>query len=56
MKKLFAAGLALFALVFTMQQAAAQGFQLPNMQVKSNAFEDGGIIPIRFTSHGEVGS
>ena len=34
-------------------QAAAQGFQLPNMQVTSNAFEDGGIIPIRFTSHGD---
>jgi Raf kinase inhibitor-like YbhB/YbcL family protein len=31
----------------------AQGFQLPNMQVTSDAFEDGGIIPIKYTSHGE---
>lgn len=53
MKKLLATSLALFALVFSMNQAAAQGFQLPNMQVKSNAFEDGGVIPIRFTSHGD---
>jgi len=34
-------------------QAAAQGFQLPNIQVTSNAFSDGGIIPLRFTSHGD---
>lgn len=46
--------LSLFALlVFGAGQAFAQGFQLPNMQVTSNAFEDGGIIPIRFTSHGD---
>ncbi len=32
----------------------AQGFQLPNMQVTSDAFEDGGIIPIKYTSHGEM--
>jgi Raf kinase inhibitor-like YbhB/YbcL family protein len=34
-------------------QAQAQGFQLPNMQVTTNAFEDGGIIPIKYTSHGD---
>lgn len=34
-------------------QAAAQGFQLPNMKVASSAFEDGGIIPIKYTSHGD---
>lgn len=34
-------------------QASAQGFNLPNMQVKSDAFPDGGIIPIRYTSHGD---
>ena len=34
-------------------QAFAQGFNLPNMQVTSNAFESGGIIPIRYTSHGD---
>lgn len=34
-------------------QVFAQGFQLPNMQVTSNAFEDGGIIPIKYTSHGD---
>lgn len=38
---------------FGSDQAAAQGFQIPNMQVTSNAFEDGAVIPIRFTSHGE---
>lgn len=38
---------------FGISQASAQGFQLPNMQVTSNAFEDGGIIPIKYTSHGD---
>jgi Raf kinase inhibitor-like YbhB/YbcL family protein len=38
---------------FGASQAFAQGFQLPNMQVTSTAFEDGGIIPIRYTSHGD---
>jgi Raf kinase inhibitor-like YbhB/YbcL family protein len=37
----------------SINQAAAQGFQLPNMQVKSTAFEDGAVIPLKFTSHGE---
>ena len=35
-------------------QASAQGFNLPNMQVKSTAFEDGGIIPLKYTSHGDT--
>jgi len=38
---------------FAAGQVSAQGFQLPNMQVTSNAFEDGGIIPIKYTSHGD---
>ena len=38
---------------FGISQASAQGFNLPNMQVTSTAFEDGGIIPIRYTSHGD---
>lgn len=53
MKKLFGTTLALLALVFSVNQAQAQGFQLPNMQVKSTAFEPGGIIPIRYTSHAD---
>ena len=53
MKKLIGLALACVALVFSAQQSLAQGFQLPNMQVKSNAFADGGIIPIKFTSHGD---
>lgn len=53
MKKLIGIALACMALVFSAQQSLAQGFQLPNMQVKSNAFEDGSVIPIRFTSHGD---
>jgi Raf kinase inhibitor-like YbhB/YbcL family protein len=53
MKKLAGLALALVALVSTVQDAAAQGFQLPNMQVKSKAFEDGGVIPLKFTSHGD---
>ena len=39
--------------IFSANSALAQGFTLPNMQVTSNAFEDGGIIPLKFTSHGE---
>ena len=53
MKKYLCMTVALIATVFSLNQAVAQGFQLPNMQVRSNAFEDGGIIPIRFTSHGD---
>jgi Raf kinase inhibitor-like YbhB/YbcL family protein len=39
--------------LFMSGQAFAQGFNLPNMQVTSTAFEDGGIIPIKYTSHGD---
>jgi Raf kinase inhibitor-like YbhB/YbcL family protein len=53
MKKFFCMTVALIAAIVTFNQAAAQGFQLPNMQVRSNAFEDGGVIPLRFTSHGD---
>jgi hypothetical protein len=44
---------AVLAMAFTLNQSFAQGFQLPNMQVRSTAFEDGGIIPLKFTSHGD---
>lgn len=37
-------------MAFGINQASAQ---LPNMQVTSNAFPDGGIIPIKYTSHGD---
>lgn len=53
MKKIFTVALAVLAMAFTANQVMAQGFQLPNMQVKSNAFEDGGIVPIKFTMHGD---
>src|SRR5688572_8195938 len=53
MKKIFTLALALIAMAFTANQLIAAEFSLPNMQVKSNAFEDGGIIPIKFTSHGD---
>ncbi len=53
MKKFFGTTLALLALVFSVNQAQAQGFQLPNMQVKSTAFESGSVIPIKYTSHGD---
>jgi Raf kinase inhibitor-like YbhB/YbcL family protein len=53
MKKLFPTAFIALALAFTTNQAAAQGFQLPNMQVTSNAFDSGDVIPIRFTSHGD---
>lgn len=52
MKKILGFALALVAMV-SINQAVAQGFQLPNMQVKSTAFEDGAVIPLKFTSHGE---
>ncbi len=52
--KLMNVALPALALVFLgITQASAQGFQLPNMQVFSNAFEDGGIIPLKYTSHGD---
>jgi Raf kinase inhibitor-like YbhB/YbcL family protein len=37
-------------MTFGISQASAQ---VPNMQVTSNAFEDGGIIPLKYTSHGD---
>lgn len=52
MKSIVRIALAAATMVFTLQ-AGAQGFQLPNMQVTSKAFEDGGIIPIKYTSHGD---
>lgn len=52
MKNLVRVALAALAMVFTLQ-ANAQGFQLPDMRVTSKAFEDGGIIPIKYTSHGD---
>jgi hypothetical protein len=52
--KFFSLVVSLLALTtFGISQASAQGFQLPNMQVTSNAIEDGGIIPIKYTSHGD---
>ena len=53
MKKMLSFALALCALAFTVNQASAQGFQLPNMQVHSSSFPDGGIIPLKYTSHGD---
>ena len=53
MKKLFGIVLPALVIMLGVDQAQAQGFNLPNMQVRSNAFEDGGIIPLRFTSHGD---
>jgi Raf kinase inhibitor-like YbhB/YbcL family protein len=53
MKKIFTIVLAVITMAFTANQIMAAEFVLPNMQVKSKAFEDGGIIPLKFTSHGE---
>jgi Raf kinase inhibitor-like YbhB/YbcL family protein len=53
MKKLFTLALAVVAMVLSASYAAAQGFQLPNVKVTSKAFQDGGVIPIKYTSHGE---
>ena len=55
MNKLAGLAFALVALVSTAQQAVAQGFQLPNMQVRSEALRDGEFSPIaagRFRSFG----
>lgn len=43
----------LLGLVLFAGQAAAQGVSLPLMKVSSNAFEDGGVIPLKYTSHGQ---
>lgn len=53
MKTLTVLALTFVTLAFPSRQAAAQGFQLPNMQVRSSAFQDGGVVPLRFTSHGD---
>lgn len=53
MKNIVRIALAAVAMVLTLSQAHAQGFQLADMRVTSKAFEDGGIIPIKYTSHGD---
>jgi hypothetical protein len=53
MKKILSIAVPALVLMLALGTAYGQGFQLPNMQVQSNAFEDGGIIPLRFTSHGD---
>jgi len=52
MKKIVSFALTLVAMM-GIHQAAAQGFQLPNMQVTSKAFATGEVIPIKYTSHGD---
>ena len=52
MKTIVRIALAAAAMVFTLQ-VNAQGFNLPKMFVTSTAFEDGGIIPDKYTSRGE---
>lgn len=52
MKNIVRIALAAAAMVFTLQ-VSAQGFVLPDMRVTSKAFEDGGIIPIKYTGHGD---
>ncbi len=34
-------------------QAAAQGFQLAQLVIESDAFEDGGIVPLKYAGRGE---
>lgn len=47
-------GLTLFtAAALLAVPAHAETYQLPDMRVTSAAFSDGGIIPIRYTSHGQ---
>lgn len=48
MKKLVTTALALVAL-----SAGVQAQNIVNMQVRSEAFPDGGVIPLKFTSHGQ---
>lgn len=41
------------ALASVSATATAKTSQLPDMRVTSAAFSDGGVIPLRYTSHGE---
>jgi Raf kinase inhibitor-like YbhB/YbcL family protein len=52
MKTVIRIAAAVLAMAFTVNQASAQ-FVLPDMRVTSNAFADGAVIPIKYTSHGE---
>ena len=48
------AGLLLALLAFAgMNQAMAQGFNIPKMIVTSKAFASGDVIPVKYTSHGD---
>jgi Raf kinase inhibitor-like YbhB/YbcL family protein len=51
MKNLARIAIAAVALVATFTQVSAQN--IVDMRVSSKAFEDGAIIPIKFTSHGD---
>jgi Raf kinase inhibitor-like YbhB/YbcL family protein len=51
MKKLAGLALAVVALASTVQVQAQP--KIVNMQVQSQAFQDGSVIPLRFTSHGD---
>ena len=52
MKKLAGIALALVALVSTVAEVQAQP-KIVNMQIRSEAFADGGVVPARFSSYGE---
>lgn len=53
MKKFLGLALACVALAGSIDVYAQGAPRIVNMQVKSNAFADGAVIPIRFTSHGD---
>lgn len=53
MKTVIRLAFAVVAMALTLNQASAQGFVLPNMQVTSKAFADGAVIPLKYTSHGD---
>jgi Raf kinase inhibitor-like YbhB/YbcL family protein len=38
---------------FSIDRAAAQGFQLPQLVIQSDAFEDGGIVPPKYVMRGD---
>jgi Raf kinase inhibitor-like YbhB/YbcL family protein len=52
MKKIFTLALAIITMAFTTTQVMAQPPTL-TMKVTSKAFEDGAVIPIKYTSHGD---